>query len=384
MKLFEYEGKALLKRMGISTPSGKVVNRPAEAVSAGDTIGYPVMLKAQVLQGKRGKAGGVQFASGPQEILELSKQLLSQEINSELVTTLLVEKKLDVARELYLGITFDQKENMPVLLLSRTGGVDVEQNAADNATAMQCMVLNPLYPPALHRIVTVCLGGGLHGPILPKVADVARKLIKGYFYYDAVTAEINPLVIDRHGAVWAADSKFALDPSASFRYPSGIPRERKAVNASELEVEASEKGLAYVQLEDGNIGVIAGGAGLCMATMDMVVAAGGRPANFLDLGGGTSSEKTTMALRLVLKTPGVEGVIMNLFGGINNCRVMAEGIAEVVRMDKPKVPIVVKMRGYSQDGGWQILEAVDIPSVKDGTTESAVKLLMKHVAGRGI
>jgi succinyl-CoA synthetase beta subunit len=303
-------------------------------------------------------------------------------LGDETSNALLVEEKLDIERELYLGITFDHMEKMPVLLLSGEGGVDIENHVTDDSAGLQRMVLNPLHPPFLDRLTALCLGTGLCNLTSPKVAEVAKKLIAGYFRFDAITAEINPLVVDVKGDVVAADAKLELDPSAAFRFPAGIPRERKAGDIHPLEVEASNEGLAYVKLEGGDIGVIAGGAGLSMATMDMVVEAGGRPANFLDLGGGASSKKTASALRMVLKTPGVKGVIMNLFGGINNCEVMADGIAEVVLKDTPSVPIVVKMRGYSQDEGWRILEGVDIPTVKHGTTESAVSLLMEKVTGK--
>ena len=368
--------------MGIATPVGEVVDNPEAAVSAGGKIGYPVVLKAQVQQGGRGKAGGVKVAGNPRSAMELSERLFTLSIGDERATALLVEKKLDIEKELYMGITFDHMENMPVLLMSEAGGVDIERHAADDSGSLQRMVLNPLRPPLLHHLTALCLGAGFCGPALPKVADVSKKLIQAYFRFDAITAEINPLIIDVNGEVLAADAKIELDPSAVFRFPPGIPRKRANRNMTLLEVEASDKGLAYVQLEGGDIGIISGGAGLGMATMDLVGEAGGRPANFLDLGGGASSEKTASALRMVLKTPGVKGVIMNLFGGMNNCEVMAEGIAHVVRNDTPSVPIVVKMRGYYQDEGWRILEEVDIPTVKLGTTETAVMLLMEKIAGK--
>ncbi len=268
------------------------------------------------------------------------------------------------------------------MLISGTGGVDIERNVSDNSDAIHRMELEPFSHPPLHRLITLCLGTGLCNQPLPKVANVAQKLIAGYFQCDALTAEINPLVIDVHGDVLAVDAKFELDPSAAFRFPPGIPQKRETENTDPLELEASDKGLAYIRMAEGDIGLIAGGAGLSMATMDMVAAAGGRPANFLDIGGGASSEKMASALRMVLKTPDVKGVLVNVFGGINNCEAIAEGIAEAVCTDKPQVPIVVKMRGYSQDEGWQILENINIPTIKRGSTESAVDLLMEKIAQR--
>lgn len=367
--------------MGIPTPEGEVVNNPGDAAFAGTRIGYPVVLKIQVQQGGRGKAGGVVFADDSRAAEQISTQLLLKKIRGERVADLLVEEKLDIAQEIYLGITFDQMKNMPVLLLSSAGGVDIESHAVKDSTTFCRLVLDPLRQPMLHSLTKRCLGIGLCGPALPKVADIARKLIAGYFRFDALTGEINPLVITTSGHVLAADAKFELDPSAVFRYKPGIPRFREEEDIAPLEREAAKKGLAYVQLEGGDVGIIAGGAGLSMATMDIVAAAGGRPANFLDLGGGASKEKTASALRMVLKTPKLKGVIMNLFGGINNCEVMADGIAQVMRTDLPRVPIVVKMRGYSQDEGWKILEGAGVSIVKHGTTESAVDLLMKTING---
>ncbi len=382
MKLFEHEGKQLLRQIGIATPRGDVVADPVAAAAVGEKIGYPVVLKAQVQQGGRGKLGAVDFAENSLAAEKISRRLLSLKIGTETVNALLVEKKLDITREIYLGITFNQVWSAPVLLLAGKGGVDIESLVSDDSDALQRMTLDSAGLPPLHRVLTLCQRIGVHGLPLPQVADVARKLIRGYFQFDAITAEINPLVIDSNGAVLAADAKFELDPSAVFRFPPGVPRQREAENQDPLELEAADNGLAYIRVNSGDIGIIAGGAGLSMASMDMVAAAGGRPANFLDLGGGASSDKTAAALRLVLKTPGVKGVMMNVFGGINNCEAMAKGIAEVVRSDKPQMPIVVKMRGYSQDEGWRILEEINIPLVKHGTTESAVELLMSKVARR--
>lgn len=380
MKLYEYEGKQLFHRMGIATPVGRVIDDPGAAAAAGEEIGYPVVLKAQVQQGGRGKLGAVAFADDSAAAETIARRLLSLTIHKERVGTLLVEQKLTVADEIYLGITFNQVRGLPVLLISTQGGINIETNVVDAAGSLMQMPLeDPFNPPPLYRILEQCLQIGINGRLLNRVAAIALKLIKGYFRYDAITAEINPLVIDKAGAVFAADAKFELDSSAAFRFPKGIPRKRETDGQDLLESEAAGKGLAYIRLSGGNIGVIAGGAGLSMATMDMVAAFGGQPANFLDLGGGASSQKSAESLRMVLKTPGIRGVVINVFGGINNCEIMANGIAEVIRNDRPGIPIVVKMRGYSQEEGWRILEALDVPLVKHGTTEEAVKLLMRKV-----
>ena len=378
MKLYEYEGKRLFRNMGIQTPEGEPVKTAEEACATAGRIGYPVVVKAQLLRGGRGKAGVVRFAENDAEALAIARELLAMKVGEEKIGTLLVEKKLTIDRELYAGITFDHATRGPVLLFSCLGGVDIESSAGD----LRQIGLDPFHAPQLHEILDLCKSAGLGGAPLRPVAEIIRKLVAGYFQYDALTAEINPLIVDASGRVYAADSKLELDDSAAYRHDLQLSSREAEEELDPFEADASRRGLAYVRLGSGNIGVIAGGAGLCMASMDIVAAAGGRPANFLDLGGGVSREKTSEALRMVLKTPGVEGVLMNLFGGINNCEVMAKGIEDVVRADAPRLPIVVKMRGHSQDEGWGILEKIDIPIVKFGTTEEAVSILLDAVDRR--
>lgn len=382
MKLYEFEGKDVFRRMGIATPDGEPVGDASEIGAAAERIGCPVVIKAQLQRGGRGKSGLVRFAQSIEEAEAIARELLGTKVGEETITTLLVEKKLDIHRELYAGITFDYAANGPALLFSCLGGVDIESSASDPEGALRKLPLDPYHPPEIHQILNLCKQAGLSGPALRPAAETIRKLVSCYFHHDALTAEINPLVIDGNGRVYAADSKMELDDSAAFRRDPSLRAGDEEEKSDPYEADAMSQGLAYVRLGSGNIGVIAGGAGLCMASMDMVAAAGGKPANFLDLGGGVSREKTAAALRMVLKTPGVEGVLMNVFGGINNCEVMANGIADVVHADSPRIPIVVKMRGHSQDEGWEILEKIGIPIVKYGTTEEAVSMLMAAVGRR--
>ena len=381
MKLYEHEGKQLLRSLGIRTPEGGTLQGSGELAPLLDRIGVPVVVKAQLLRGGRGKAGVVRFAETRAEAVDLTHALLAREVGDERVETLLLERKIPIERELYAGVTIDLASGEPVLLLSAAGGMDVE-DAAGRDARFQRAPLDPLRLPQLHEILTLCKRAGVMGATLPSVAETVRRLVIGYFRFDALTAEINPLIIAADGRVYAADAKFELDDSALFRRKLPFARPVDARRMDPYEAEAMDQGLAYVRTDGGNVGVIAGGAGLCMASMDVIAAGGGRPANFLDLGGGASRDKTAAALRMVLKTPGVEGVLMNLFGGINNCEVMANGIADVVASARPAVPIVVKMRGHSQEEGWRILAGLGIPVVKHGTTEAAVTQLLT-VMGRG-
>ncbi len=223
---------------------------------------------------------------------------------------------------------------------------------------------------------------GLQGEQLFRFADVLLKLVQAYFRYEAITVEINPLILSEGRGLFAADAKFELDDSALKRTKGVEMFVRKEEEMDPLEKEAQREGIAYVRMSGGNIGLISGGAGLGMATMDMISIHGGRPANFLDLGGDATEEKTAAALRIVLKTPGVEGILMNAFGGINNCERMAKGMVRVVDELRPRQTMVVKMRGHSQDEGWALLESRQIPIVKLGTTEEAVLLLIEKMEER--
>jgi succinyl-CoA synthetase beta subunit len=379
MKLYEFEGKQIFSQAGIPTPRGTAVRTAQAAVEAAWEIGYPVVVKSQVLRGGRGKAGGIKFAANEQELVQAVAELQSMELSGERVEIILIEEKLDIAREFYMGITLDPRESLPLLMVSAQGGMDIEQVARDYPHQLFKMHLDPLAQPRMSQMLDLLLKTGLQGKQLVQAAKILHNLVRCYFAYNAITAEINPLVIDASGNVLAADSKVEIDDSALFRIKAVQGFERKTEISDPLEAEAKSLGISYVGMGKGNIGLIAGGAGLGMASMDMISAHGGVPANFLDLGGDATMEKTADALRVVLKTPGVEGVFINLFGGINNCEQMAKGIAQVIDELQPTQAIVVKMRGHSQDEGWAILESKNIPIIKFGTTEEAVILLLEQM-----
>ncbi|MGD2272937.1 MAG: acetate--CoA ligase family protein [Desulfobacterales bacterium] len=384
MKLYEFEGKSLLQEVKIPTPIGDVAHNFEEAAIAADRIGYPVVVKSQVLQGGRGKAGAVKFARNQDGLSRCVHGLLGLKIGVEKVDRLLIEKQLSIAREFYLGISFDPQSAMPLLMLSPHGGMDIEAVAQQDPEKLIKKQLDPLARPSLDHMAAMASTIGLSGEMQVRVSDILLKLVGFYFQVEAITAEINPLIIDPQGKGWAADAKVEIDDAALFRSKAVEKLKRNRQIADPLEAEADAAGVSYVRLNNqGNIGLIAGGAGLGMATMDTVYFYGGLPANFLDLGGMATPEKTAAALEVVLKTPGVEGVFINAFGGINNCREMAEGLVKVIEERDPQQVIVVKMRGHSQDEGWSLLEAKNIPIVRHGTTEDGIVLLLEEMKQKG-
>ncbi len=384
MRLYEFEGKILLQKSGIPVPKGSVATTIEEAGKAASAIGYPVAVKSQLLRGGRGKAGAIQFPEDAEALTRAAGQLLSSEIGGEKIEKLLVEEKLVIGREFYAGITLDPKELQPLLMISTEGGMDIEEVARQHPDRLARRLLHPLETPSLAQMIDLVLRTGIQGERMLQLADILLKLVQAYFRFEAITAEINPLILSREGqGLFAADAKFEIDDSALGRVKEIGAFTRSETLTDLLEIEARKENISYVRMPHGDIGLISGGAGLGMATMDMISIHGGRPANFLDLGGNATEEKTAAALRIVLKTPGVEGVLMNAFGGINNCERMARGILHVVDELRPHQALVVKMRGHSQEEGWGLLESRQIPVVKLGTTEEAVLLLMEKMSERG-
>jgi succinyl-CoA synthetase beta subunit len=383
MKLYEFEGKRLLSQMNIQIPHGEVAATGAAATDIAARIGYPVVLKSQVLQGGRGKARGIRFAQDPQELAGAYAALSNLTIGREPVSQILIEEKLTIVREFYAGITVDPKSAKPLLMISLKGGVDIEQVAAEDPAQIVKQPIDALAPSKSFNLIPLVKRSGLDGQPMVQVANLLEKLIRCYFHFEAITAEINPLVIDAAGKLTAADAKFDIDDAALFRHPQIAAFNRSETTENPIEHEARAAGVSYVRLEkQGFIGIISGGAGLGMATMDAVYHHGGVPSNFLDLGHATP-EKTAAALRIVLKTPGVRGVFLNAYGGVNNCEEMAKGVVSVIDALKPQQAIVVKMRGHSQEEGWALLEEKNTPIVKTGTTADGIELLKHAMQKKG-
>lgn len=373
MKLYEFEGKKLLSDAAIPVPQGFTAGSVENAVRGCETLEYPVVLKAQILQGGRKKAGGICFAENKSELMLCAETLFKMKINAEKIETLLIEKKISIRSEYYAGITLEPRSGLPVLILSPRGGVDIESIASEHPEELFKKKLTSIQPYRLHHVIDLVKKTGLEGPELLQTARIVLSLIYCYFQSEALTAEINPLVINNDGRVIAADAKFEIDDASLFRNKAVTDFMRSDTQIDPLEEAARIADISYVKLDHGDIGVISGGAGLGMATVDMILAHGGQPANFLDLGGDSSRQKTAVALRIVLQTAGVKSVLVNVFGGTNNCETIAQGIADVVDELCPLQRIIVKMRGHSQEEGWALLKERRIPVIKFGTTEDAVR-----------
>jgi len=381
MYLYEYQAKKVVGDAGIPVPQNRLAFNPEEARQAAEEINKPSVVKAQVRAGGRGKAGLIKLVEGSQEAYSSAQDIFGKYHHGEMVEKVLVEEKLDIAKELYVSVVLDFNKAKPVVLISAEGGVDIEQIAESSPEAIIRVEVDPLEKATPeHKWVEVWGKVGLRGKQLVKAASVTSKLLNLFYKVDAFTVEINPLVVTQAGDVIAADAKVIVDDSSLYRHPE--LNDYQEIGGNPLEIEATKLGVSYVPISsEGYIGIIAGGAGLSMATMDAVFEYGGIPTAFLDLGGGISEVGMAESLKLMLKTEGMQGIIINVFGGINNCEIMAKGIDRAYQEVKPQVPIVVKMRGHSQDEGWVIIEKLNIPIIKYGTTDEAIKLLLSRVKG---
>ena len=332
-------------------------------------------MKAQVLAGGRGKAGLVRTAESLEEARASASSLLTEPESQGI----LVEEKIQVERELFAAITLDRKRSLPVLMLSLQGGMDVEEA---NSESFLRVPFEGVERWSFYKYVDLLISLGFKGKALMEASGALRALERFYFEEDVVSAEINPLAVAGNGSVWALDAKIVFDDAAIFRHSSWKDlRSHRLERGQGLELEARQMGLSYVFMPGGDIGVISGGAGLAMATMDAVSIQGGKPAAFLDIGGGVTEEAMAESLRIVRQSPGVRGLLINVFGGINNCQVMARGIVrDLGRQGFSRVPLVVKTRGHFQEEGWAILEGHGVEVVKYGTTDEAVHRLLRLMA----
>src|SRR5471032_658587 len=362
MDLLEYQGKELFKRFGIPVSEGRLATTPAQARSAAEEIGGQVVVKAQVLTGGRGKAGGVKLADGPEDAEQKAKDIIGLDINGHIVEKLWIESASDIAKEYYLSVTFDRGEKKPLFMFTTRGGVEIEQVAEESPDALIRLHVDALegfQPWVARRLI---YGAGLEDPSEQKqIADIIGKLYRCFVECDAMLAEINPLIVTPDGVVKALDSKFTADDSALYRHPE-IAEFRDTSAADPYEAFAREKGVTYVKL-DGSVGILGNGAGLSMSTVDVVVVAGGRPANFCDLGGGGSAEGVVDALEVITRDPQVKSIFFNIFGGITRCDEVARGILEALDRMQITVPIVVRLDGTNSVEGRQILADAAPPNL---------------------
>jgi succinyl-CoA synthetase beta subunit len=362
MDLYEYQGKQLFKQFGIPVSEGRVATTPEEARRAAEELGGPVVVKAQVLTGGRGKAGGVKLADSPDDAEQKAKDILGLDIRGHVVRTLWIEQASDIAKEYYLSITFDRGAKRPLFMFTTQGGVEIEEVAANDPDALVRLHVDVLegYQPWIAR--RLVYGAGIDDPNEQKqLASIIEKLYRCFVESDAMLTEINPLIVTPDGVVKALDSKFTVDDSSLYRHPD-IAEFRDTSAADPLEALAREKGVTYVKL-DGTVGILGNGAGLSMSTVDVVVVAGGRPANFCDLGGGGDAEGVVDALEVITRDPQVRSILFNIFGGITRCDEVARGILEALERIEISTPIVVRLDGTNAEEGRRILADAAPPNL---------------------
>jgi len=381
LKLFEHEAKKIFSKYEIPIPNGGLASSPVQARETAKRVKAPVAVKAQILVAGRGKAGGILFASSPREAELLSRKLLGAEIMGLRVQSVLVEEKLLMRKEIYFGITLDRSSRSYVAIASSAGGVEIEETAATTPEKITKVFVDPLYEFRPYHARQIAKKLGYMGNQMRKLTAIFLKLYKVAMDYDAELCEMNPLIETTEGKFVAADARLIIDDNALYRH-TDFQRRLIKEGGDELtpqELEARKSGLTYVKL-DGNIGVIGNGAGLVMATLDAIQLYGGNPANFLDVGGGASSNKVAVALNLVFSDPRVEVVFINVLGGITRCDEIAKGILEVKgRMGFAK-PMVIRLVGTNEEEGRRVLTEAGI-QVLDSMEEAAERAVKIAKAG---
>ncbi len=373
MKLQEYQAKRIFGQFGVPVPLGDVATTPAEARAFAEKAGGPVVIKSQVLVGGRGKAGGIKVARTPDDAEAVAGRILGMKIKGLTVKKVLVDPAADIRKELYLGMVLDRARRRVVIMASSEGGVDIEEVAASTPEKIITAAVDPCLGLKEYQARDLALGIGLPKEQIGKFAQICQSLYDCYLGCDASLAEINPLAILGDGALMALDGKMVLDDSALFRHPD-LAALRDEDEETPEEREARLNGLSYVKL-DGQIGCMVNGAGLAMATMDIIQHFGGSPANFLDVGGGAKADKVAAALRIILSEPNVKAVLFNIFGGITRCDEVARGILQALTQVPTQVPMVVRLVGTNYEEGRAILA-----EAKMATAETLAEAAQKAVA----
>jgi len=360
--LYEYQGKDLFRRFGIPVSDGRLATTPAEARAAAEELGGPVVVKAQVLTGGRGKAGGVKLVDDPADAEAKAQDILGLDINGHIVRKLWIEQASDIAKEYYLSITFDRGVKQPLYMLTTEGGIEIEQVAEQNPDALARLHVDPLEGFQPYQGRRLIYGAGIDDPNEQKqILAIVEKLYRCFVESDAMLCEVNPLIVTPEGEVRALDSKFTVDESALFRHPD-IAEMRDVEAADPQERLAREKDVTYVKL-DGDVGILGNGAGLSMSTVDVVVVAGGRPANFCDLGGGGDAQGVVDALEVITSDEQVRSIFFNIFGGITRGDEVARGILTALERMKIELPIVVRLDGTNAEEGRRLLAEAAPPNL---------------------
>jgi succinyl-CoA synthetase beta subunit len=369
MKIHEYQAKEILRRYGVSTPRGIACFSLEEAIDAGRRLGGSVwVVKAQIHAGGRGKGGGVKLARSPDELRRHAAAILGMRLvtpqtgrEGRVVKRVLIEEGADISKELYVAMVVDRGSQRVVLMASSEGGMDIEEVAARTPEKIHKTAIDPMTGLTHEQATETARKIGVPEALVPQAVSLLQSLYKAFDETDASLAEVNPLILTGDNRVIALDAKMNFDDNALFRHPD-IVAMRDLDEEDEAEIEASKSGLSYISL-DGNIGCLVNGAGLAMATMDIIKLYGASPANFLDVGGGADTEKVTEAFKLMLKNPEVEAILINIFGGIMKCDVIAAGVVEAARQVKLSVPLVVRLEGTNVDLGKKILADSGLPII---------------------
>jgi succinyl-CoA synthetase beta subunit len=362
MDLYEYQGKELFRRFGIPVSDGRLATSPEGARTAAQELGGQVVVKAQVLTGGRGKAGGIKLAATPDEAEAHADAILGMDINGHVVRKLWIEAASDIAAEYYLSLTFDRGEKQVLFMFTKEGGIDIEEVAAERPEALARLHVDPLEGFQPYQARRLIYGAGIEDESEQKqIAKIAEQLYAAFVGSDAMLCEINPLIVTPEGQVKALDSKFTVDDNALYRQPD-IAEMRDLEAYPPEERAAREKGVTYVKL-DGEVGVLGNGAGLVMSTLDVVALAGGRPANFCDLGGGGDAEGVVDALEIISADPQVRSILFNIFGGITRCDEVARGILQALEQMTIEDPIVVRLDGTNAEEARTLLEEAAPPNL---------------------
>ncbi len=360
MKLHEYQSKRIFAKYGIPIPNGEIATTPQQARAIAKKLGASVVIKSQVLVGGRGKAGGIKVAKNPDEAESLADQILGMDIKGLTVEKVLVDQAANIQAEIYLGIVVDRAIQRPVIIASAEGGVEIEEIAKTNPDAIKRLPVDPQIGLMDYHARNLAFDLGLKRVYVGQFMKILRGLYQAFMDSDASLAEINPLVVVEGDKLLAVDGKFLLDDNALFRHPE-LEEMRDVQEETPAEREARLAGLSFVKL-DGDIGCMVNGAGLAMASMDIVKYYGGEPANFLDIGGGAKADKVAAALRIILSDPKVNSILFNIFGGITRCDEVAKGILEALEEVNTDVPMVARLVGTNEEEGRQILADANFPS----------------------
>lgn len=380
MDLLEYQGKQLFARHGVPVPAGKPARSVEDAVAAADEIGYPCAIKAQVQIGGRGKLGGIKIASDRHEAEEHARAILGMDIRGLTVHELWIEGASQIASEYYASVVLDRSAKAPLMMLSTKGGMDIEAVADEDPDAIATLHVDPLLGFQGFHGRRLAFEAGVDADVVRPVGAMLAKLYEVFTREEATLVEVNPLIITPEREVKALDAKVTLDGNALYRH--GDNAELRDLSAEDpQEVMAKERGLTYVKL-DGDIGILANGAGLSMSTLDVVAEAGGTPANFLDAGGGSRADAITAAVEVILSDPKVKAVLFNIFGGITRCDEVARGLIEAFQQIEPTVPFVVRLDGTNGEEGRALLEQAQLPGVhSEATMDGAAARVVELAKG---